>query len=553
MADPLHIRKIMEELVAGRMRVPNFQRGFVWNPERVAYLMDSIYKGYPFGSILLWRTKQELAHERDLGPFKLPHNDPSYPTDYILDGQQRITSIFGVFQTDIELDKRPLWASIYYDLLTPENAQDSSFMALQDDEVDKSRHFPISCLFDPVAYRKETDGYSEEMIQRIDKLQARFKEALIPVQTITTEDKTAVAIVFERVNQRGVELDTVQLLSAWTWSGDFDLNQKFEELAHELAPFGFKDVGANKDLLLRCCSAVMTLDPSPEALINLNGQKVRESFETVITGIKGAIDFLRKNLHVASLENLPYENILVPLCVFFADDKNKQHKMTNKQRTEILKWFWRTCFGRRLNSQPIKTLKEDVAEFADLKAKKRQELSIAPVHLPDSFFWETIFRLNSVLSKTFILMMAQRGPRSFISGNKIDLHKVLKEYNRNEFHHIYPRSFIKTSDQDIIYDESCLANICFLSRTDNNAISGAAPSVYRTKMPEDVTEIVTANLLPVNAFSDDFLQFVLERSHLLNLEAAKLLEVMPPVPKPAPVKPEPQIMKNGDGMVVVIG
>jgi len=206
-AEPLHIRKIMEELVAGRMRVPNFQRGFVWNPERVSYLMDSIYKGYPFGSILLWRTKQELAHERDLGPFKLPHNDPSYPTDYILDGQQRITSIFGVFQTDIQLDKRPLWASIYYDLLTPENAQDSSFMALQDDEVDKSRHFPISCLFDPVAYRKETDGYSEDMIQRIDKLQARFKEALIPVQTITTEDKTAVAIVFERVNQRGVELD----------------------------------------------------------------------------------------------------------------------------------------------------------------------------------------------------------------------------------------------------------------------------------------------------------------------------------------------------------
>lgn len=543
MAEPLHIRKIMEELIAGRMRVPNFQRGFVWNPERVAYLMDSIYKGYPFGSILLWRTKQELAHERDLGPFKLPQNDPSYPTDYILDGQQRITSIFGVFQTDIRLDKRPLWANIYYDLLTPENAQDSSFMAL-DEEIDKTRHFPIHCLFDPVAYRKETDGYSEEMIQRIDKLQARFKEALIPVQTITTEDKTAVAIVFERVNQRGVELDTVQLLSAWTWSGDFDLNQKFEELAQELAPFGFKDVGANKDLLLRCCSAVMTHDPSPEALINLNGQKVRDSFDTVITGIKGAIDFLRKNLHVASLENLPYENILVPLSVFFAGDTNKQHKMTNKQRTEILKWFWRTCFGRRLNSQPIKTLKEDVAEFADLKSKKRKDLSIAPVHLSEGFFYETIFRLNSVLSKTFVLMLAQRGPRSFISGSKIDLHRVLKEYNRNEFHHIYPRSFIKASDQNFLYDESCLANICFLSRTDNNAISGAAPSVYRAKMPDDISEITAANMLPANTFDDDFLRFISERRQLLNMEAAKLLEVMPPPPKPAL-----QIGKDDDGTV----
>ncbi len=107
--------------------------------------------------------------------------------------------------------------------------------------------------------------------------------------------------MFERVNQRGVELDTVQLLSAWTWSGDFDLNQRFEELAADLTPFGFKDVGSDKDLLLRCCSAVMLRDPSPDSLISLNGTKVRETFDNVVTGIKGAIDFLRKNLHVESL------------------------------------------------------------------------------------------------------------------------------------------------------------------------------------------------------------------------------------------------------------
>ena len=143
------------------MRVPNFQRGFVWDPERVAYLMDSIYKGYPFGSILLWRTKQELTHERDLGPFHLPSNDPEYPTDYILDGQQRITSIFGVFQTEITLEQKPLWAKIYYDMMGSENAQESSFTALEDEEVIKDQHFPLGCLFDPVLYRKETTDYDD--------------------------------------------------------------------------------------------------------------------------------------------------------------------------------------------------------------------------------------------------------------------------------------------------------------------------------------------------------------------------------------------------------
>ena len=149
MADSITIRKLMEELTSGRMRVPNFQRGFVWDPERVSYLMDSIYKGYPFGSVLLWRTKESLSSERQLGPFALPSNDPSYPTDYILDGQQRITSIFGVFQTDIRVDDPPLWSKVYFDMQAPENVQDSTVVALDDAEVDRDRYFPLGCLFDP--------------------------------------------------------------------------------------------------------------------------------------------------------------------------------------------------------------------------------------------------------------------------------------------------------------------------------------------------------------------------------------------------------------------
>ncbi|WP_247527510.1 DUF262 domain-containing protein [Bradyrhizobium sp. 199] len=522
MAEPLNIRKIIEELMAGRMRVPNFQRGFVWDPERVAYLMDSIYKGYPFGSILLWRTKQELTHERDLGPFQLPQNDPEYPTDYILDGQQRITSIFGAFQTEITLPQKPLWAKIYYDMKGSENAQESSFTALEDNEVSE-RHFPIGCLFDPVLYRKETADYDDATIARLDKIQARFKEALIPVQTITTEDKTAVAIVFERVNQRGVELDTVQLLSAWTWSGDFDLNQRFEDLANDLTPFGFKDVGGDKDLLLRCCSAVMVRDPSPDSLISLNGSKVREDFDHVVTGIKGAIDFLRKNLHVENLDNLPYNNLLVPLTVFFAGEPSKQKKVTNNQRKEILRWFWHTCIHRKYNSQPIKSLREDVVEFAKLAEGSLAKLTHPANSFTPLFFLTNTFRLNSVVSRTFILLLAQNGPRSFISGNKIDLRKALKEYNRNEFHHIHPRSFLKTSKNSKL-DDSCLANMCFLSRSDNNTISGSAPSEYRKKLGEDIDDIETANFLPPSTWEDDFGQFVSARATLLFDYAKELLD-----------------------------
>lgn len=67
----MSIRSLIDKVTAGTIRIPAFRRGFVWDGERVAFFMDSLYKGYPFGSILLWRTRSQLKHERNLGPFAL--------------------------------------------------------------------------------------------------------------------------------------------------------------------------------------------------------------------------------------------------------------------------------------------------------------------------------------------------------------------------------------------------------------------------------------------------------------------------------------------------
>lgn len=68
----LSIRQILDSVIRGQIRIPAFQRGYVWEPERVAYLMDSIYKGYPFGNLLFWRSVNKLKFERDLGPLNFP-------------------------------------------------------------------------------------------------------------------------------------------------------------------------------------------------------------------------------------------------------------------------------------------------------------------------------------------------------------------------------------------------------------------------------------------------------------------------------------------------
>ncbi len=160
MAEPVFIEELIKRISDGQIRIPAFQRGFVWDADRVAHLMDSIYKGYPFGSLLLWRTKVALKTERNLGPFELLERDRDYPIDYILDGQQRATSIFGVFQTSfLPIAGADIaWTRIYFDLGADATAQESRFFCLSDEEVDPKRHIPMRILFDSAEYRKFTQG-----------------------------------------------------------------------------------------------------------------------------------------------------------------------------------------------------------------------------------------------------------------------------------------------------------------------------------------------------------------------------------------------------------
>src|SRR4051794_27697355 len=164
---PITIRQINEGVLNGQIRIPAFQREFVWEPDRVALFIDSVYKQYPFGSLLFWRAKELLKHERQLGPYELPALRDDYPIDYVLDGQQRVTSIFASFQTDLPRPEAEEWTDIYFDYRTPPDPQDSSFFALSKDEARLSQFFPVRVLFDSTEYRKATERVDPDLVPHI--------------------------------------------------------------------------------------------------------------------------------------------------------------------------------------------------------------------------------------------------------------------------------------------------------------------------------------------------------------------------------------------------
>ncbi|MGV1099917.1 DUF262 domain-containing protein [Thiovibrio sp. JS02] len=88
------LKDLITGVKKGEIKVPQFQRKFVWKEEQALNLLDSIASNYPVGSLLLWKTSNKLAAERNLGEFKLPETDDLTPTDYVLDGQQRLTVIY---------------------------------------------------------------------------------------------------------------------------------------------------------------------------------------------------------------------------------------------------------------------------------------------------------------------------------------------------------------------------------------------------------------------------------------------------------------------------
>jgi len=521
MSDPITIRKLIDRITSGDIRIPAFQRDFVWEPEQVAFLLDSIYKEFPIGTVILWKTDTRLSTEKRIGLFELPEPHKDYPVNYVLDGQQRLTSLFSVFQTELSPISKE-WIDIYFDIYAEENIQESLFLALEDSEVDELRHFPVKTLFDPVAYRHATSGLDDAIILKLDNLQSRFKEYLIPNEVFESEDRNKVAIVFERINRAGTELDVFELLSAWSWSDDFDLVEKFRLLQEEVAEHNFEDLTENKDLQLRICAGVIAGQTTPQVIMGLQGEQIREHFSKIEKGILGALDFLKREANVRNYKMLPFPGILVPLSVFFATDLEDGIRYTSKQRDKILKWFWRSLFTRRFSAGVNRRQEEDIAELLRLKEDKDYLIKLPSPDIRIDFV-QSPFSSSSANGRVLILLLNSMKPRSLLSGANIDLDKVLKKGSKHEYHHIFPQKYLERLGFER-KQINVLANICFLTRSDNNKIKDKAPSEYILDIPEEVrAEYLASALCPNNIGELEYNNSLEARANMLKESALELM------------------------------
>lgn len=521
MSDPITIRKLIDRITSGDIRIPAFQRDFVWEPEQVAFLLDSIYKGFPIGTVILWKTDTRLKTEKRLGLFDLPEPQKDYPVNYVLDGQQRLTSIFSVFQTELSPISTE-WIDIYFDIDAEENIQESLFLALEGSEIDQTRHFSMKTLFDPVAYRQATNGLPDGTILKLDDLQSRFKEYLIPNEVFESEDRNKVAIVFERINRAGTELDVFELLSAWSWSDDFDLVEKFRDLQSEISEHNFGELVEDKDLQLRMCAGIISGETTPKTIMELQGDEIREKFSVVEKGILGALDFLKREANVRHYKMIPFPGLLVPLAAFFATDKADGVRYTDKQRDKILRWFWRSLFTRRFSAGVNQRQATDILELQRLRDDENHEIRY-PIAENKIDFEKSSFSSTSANGRVLILMLNTMAPKSFLSGSNVVLDEVLKKGSKHEYHHIFPQKHLEKKGFER-KDINVLANICFLTRGDNNNIKDKSPAEYLGELSgERKRSYLALALCPEDTEKLEYEEFVKARAVLLNNKAEELM------------------------------
>ncbi len=334
-----------------------------------------------------------------------------------------------------------------------------------------------------------------------------------------------VAPIFERINSTGRQLTIVDLMRAATWSGEFDLSDTINAVRLALEAKNFDDVPDPHILRNIAASAGLGINKENiDKLRDCTSQVLQEAASTSVTAYQLAVDFLTKEFPLTSYNYLPYGLQLTLLVEFF----RIRPKPSLIERVALKKWFWESSFSRHFGTSNTGQNADDLKQIREFAEGKIDDLVI-----DRNINYETLvreeFRLNKATSKTFALLLAHNRPKSLLDGSAINTVRALSVVNRHEYHHIFPKAFLKriqvTSDQADVH-----ANICLLSLSDNRAISDAPPSTYfqqlRFLLSDDLAGVLESNFISREAFeaalAEDYPAFIELRSADLIKGATRL-------------------------------
>lgn len=514
------------------IQIPPFQREFVWSPKEISFLLDSIYRGYPIGSFIFWRTSRRLPHHREIGGLKLNEISAGSLIDYVLDGQQRITSLYAAIRgAAIQGDRY-----IFSFNLNTGRFQSEKVRGGTEEVVSKTK-IPLEKLFveSRSEYMRYTSGFEPAYQDLLHDLYDRFKLYAFSVIYVQEEEESddeersesvkKIVNIFSRINETGKKLTVVAKMVARCWGEEFDIRAKFDEL-YEKHP-ELSEI--REETILQTASAILNQRRcrTPDILEATDIRVLEREWDNIIESFMLALEFVKNKAKIKNLKYLPFDTLLVPLAYFHYRERNPSNAQTEQLQT----WFWKACLANRFSSAVEGHIEEDCSQLDKILAGEKAEFAY-------QIDWETFktrliaqdYNLRNAFCKTILSLYSYLDPKSLKDGRDIDVKSAFSGYYKNNLHHFFPRAYLeKTRDPEREQRDS-IVNIAFAPAIVNIEMSDTAPSDYIAKFREenrDLDTILESHLIDdVEKFGirdNDFGLFLEKRAEKIENEFRILL------------------------------
>ncbi|MBQ6436983.1 MAG: DUF262 domain-containing protein [Bacteroidales bacterium] len=570
-----HDRKLNEllaEVGSGKTQLPEFQRSWVWDDTKICKLIESITSGYPMGAAMFLNAGGDVHFKYRLFA-GVDKNISATPSFLVLDGQQRLTTLYQVFvsknpvSTCLDTKKNKTIQRYYYldikECLNPVADRLDAIISVSERKViteDIGRNikldlsstekeyenlmFPLNITFspteithwmlgllkyysnDPEILKLYTDFY-EKVIQRIVDYQ-------IPVINLGKElPKEAVCQIFENVNTGGVPLTVFELVTATFAADNHNLREDWETIKKTFASKKNGELlseidGAN---FLQSMTLLVTYKRSlknqgavtckKKDVLALDLKDYLANHDILVQGFCDAADFLVHQGFYRS-KDLPYTSQIVPLAAIFAYNNESNGTLHLTHNHELLcRWYWCGVFGELYGSANEARYALDIANIFDwIKGGNQPDTVIRASFQPTRLL--SMRTRNSAAYKGVMALIMQDSPNDFMTGNKMDIASYIDE--ATDIHHIFPQAYC-ISQKYPINKWDCVVNKTPIYASTNRSIGGRAPSEYVKTMrttkglsEESVRSAIESHKInPDLLTADDFDNYFVDRAiRLLN-------------------------------------
>lgn len=460
----------------GQIKIPKFQRDFVWSKEQTAHLIDSIIKGYPIGTFILWKTHERMASIRNIGNAILPEPPDGDVILYVLDGQQRLTSLYAVtkgvlYKGDVEMDFKSISINLSID--------PSDEKIVITDPSDKVPSISVYKLLNG-SLNEFTKDYLP-YIDKIDLYRNRLFSCQFSIIELPDYPIDIACEVFTRINTSGKTLTMFQIMVAKTYDKDrnFDLAEKYDALIDndgntkekDLKSVGYDTI--TPETLMQCVAACVAKKIGKRDILKIKKNDFIDKWPDVSNGLCLAVDFLRRNLNIQVSQLLPYNALLIPLTYFYV--RNYCRKENPDQSKRLAQFFWWASIGQRYSQSMDSNVEVDLLKMDDIFFDKQPSYRGEEVRLsPDQLIYYR-FNTSNSFCKAILCLYAHCKPQSFSDNSPVLLdNSWLRSTNSRNYHHFFPKSYLR--EQGVVdWMANVILNITIVDDNLNKRIIGSKP------------------------------------------------------------------------------